>query len=90
MPDRPGACMMVTVERRLTNRHPEATMIPSNYTLETITKARIADRVAEAAQSHLARAASQGGQRPAPAHTTSADTFSWLRQLATRLTGARA
>jgi hypothetical protein len=65
-------------------------MIPSNHTLETITRARIADRVAEAAQRHLERAVGRGGRRPMQTHATSADTLSWLRQLATRLTGAGA
>jgi hypothetical protein len=55
-----------------------------------MTKARIEDRVAEAAQQHLAHAASQGGQRRAQPQVTSADTFGWLRQLATRLIGAGA
>jgi hypothetical protein len=58
--------------------------------LEAITKARIEDRVAEAAQLQLARAASQGGPRPAQPQATSADTFGRLRQLATRLIGAGA
>jgi hypothetical protein len=81
---------MVTIERQLTNKHAEGTMIPSNHTLETMTRARIEDRAAAAAQDHLAHAASQARPRPAQAHTTSADTFGWLRQLASRRTGAGA
>jgi hypothetical protein len=65
-------------------------MIPSNHTLEAMTRARIEDRVAEAAQLHLARAASRGSRRREQSQTTSADTFGWLRQLATRLIGAGA
>jgi len=65
-------------------------MIPSNHTLEAMTRARIEDRASEAAQLHLARAARQAQQRPTQAQTTSADTFGRLRQLATRLIGAGA
>jgi hypothetical protein len=65
-------------------------MLPSNYTLEAMTRARIEDRASEAAQLHLARAARQAQQRPAQPQTTSADTFGRLRQLATRLIGAGA
>ena len=90
MPERASACKMVTVERQLTESSMRGTMIPSNYTLETITRARIEDRIAEAAQLHLARAANQSGPPHAEAHTTPADTVGWLRQLATRLIGAGA
>jgi hypothetical protein len=65
-------------------------MIPSNHTLEAMTRARIEDRVAEAAQLHLARAARQSRQRATQPQSTPADTFGLLRQLATRLIGAGA
>jgi hypothetical protein len=65
-------------------------MIPSNYTLEAMTRARMEDRASEAAQRRLVREVSQGGRRPAPIYTASADIFCWLRQLASRATGAAA
>jgi hypothetical protein len=65
-------------------------MIPSNHTLEAITRARIEDRAAEAAQLHLARAARQSRQRATRPQTTPADSFGLLRQLVTRLVGAEA
>jgi hypothetical protein len=55
-----------------------------------MTKARIEDRIAEAAQLHQARRANLSRPRPALAKITSADVFGWLRQLATRLIGAGA
>ena len=65
-------------------------MIPSNHTLEAMTRARIEDRAAEAAQLHLARAARQSWRRATQPQTTPADTFGLLRQLATSLIGAGA
>jgi len=88
MPERAGACKMVTVERPLTNLVYGGTMTPSNHTLEAMTKARIEDRIAEAAQLHQARRAKLS--RPRPAKITSAEAFGWLRQIATRLIGAGA
>ena len=65
-------------------------MIPSNHKLEAMTSARMEDRLAEATQLHLARAARQGLRRAALPQTTPANSFGWLRQLATRLIGAGA
>jgi hypothetical protein len=48
------------------------------------------DRVAEAAQLHLARAASQSEPHRAQSQATPANTFGRLRQLATRLFDAGA
>ena len=65
-------------------------MIPSNHTLEAMTRARIEDRASEAAQLRLAREASKGSRRAPIVPTTSADLFCWLRQLASRAVGAGA
>ena len=65
-------------------------MIPSNNTLETITWARMEDRAAEAEQRRILRLASQAAAKSQPVQATQASTFGWLRQLATRLTGAGA
>ena len=65
-------------------------MIPYHHTLEAMTKARIEDRAAEAAQLHLARRAKLSRPRPELAKITLADAFGRLRQLATRLIGAEA
>jgi hypothetical protein len=53
-----------------------------------MTRARIEDRAAEAAQLQLARAAKQSQRRATQPQTTPADTFGLLRQLANRLIGA--
>ena len=88
MPERAGACKMVTVERPLTNLAYGGTMTPSNHTLEAMTKARIEDRVAEAAQLHQARRVKLSRPRPARSKIRSAEAFGWLLQLAIRLIGA--
>ena len=65
-------------------------MIPSHHTLEAMTRARIEDRAAEAAQLRLAREASKGRRRAPIISAASADIFCWLRQLASRAVGAGA
>ena len=81
---------METITRTAAQRSnlEEGTMIPSYNTLETITRARMEDRVAEAEQWRLARLARQGVARGDPTRAGHARTLGWLGQLATRLTGA--
>ena len=65
-------------------------MIPSNNTLEVITKARMEDRAFEAEQYRIVRLASQAAAHNTQVHAVQTSTFGWLLQLFTRLTGAGA
>ena len=65
-------------------------MIPSNHTLEAMTRARIEDRTSEAARLRLVREAGKGNRRAPAIPSSSADIFCWLRQLASRAVGAAA
>jgi len=65
-------------------------MIPSNTTLEVITKARMEDRAFEAEQRRILRLASQAAAHSGQAPAVQTSRFGWLLQLFTHLTGVGA
>jgi hypothetical protein len=64
-------------------------MLPSHTTLEVATRARMEDRMYEAEQYRLARLARQGSASGRQDQAIRVSPFAWMRQLATRLAGAR-
>ena len=65
-------------------------MIPSNTTLEVITKARMEDRASEAEKRRILRLVSQAAAHSGQTPVVQTSRFGWLLQLFTHFTGVDA